>query len=154
MKNVHFAGFWRRLSASLFDMLITAPILISLIYLFGLDKYIMIQLDETSSSFLENRTADIVNRIIDLISITIAAFYSVIFISSKKKATVGKMLFGICVVDVKGRKLTKLKAFARFFTSIISVLFFGIGVLMIPFTKEKTAFHDLICKTRVIKSKK
>ncbi len=150
-KKLNYAGFWRRLSASLIDILITTPILISIVYLFGLDKYLTIEINEELYSYVENQKASINRTIIDIISIVIAAFYSILFISSKKMATPGKMLFNVYVVDLKGQKLTALRATARFFASLLSAISFGIGLIMIAFTKEKTAFHDIICSTRVVK---
>ena len=149
-KKLNHAGFWRRISATLVDILITTPILISLLYLFGFEKYLLLEINDNLYSYVENQKALIVRHIIDAISTIIIALYSVLFITSKKMATPGKMLFGIHVVDINGKKLTKKRAAARFFASILSALLLGIGLIMIAFTKEKTALHDLICKTRVV----
>lgn len=149
--KIKYAGFWRRLSASLVDMLITTPVLISIFYLFGLEKYMMIPLEHDAYSLIENQKTSFNRNIIDTISIIITASYSIIFISSKYKATPGKMLFGVYIVDIDGNKLSGKRATARFFASILSLLLFAVGLIMIAFTKEKTALHDVICKTRVVK---
>jgi uncharacterized RDD family membrane protein YckC len=150
-KILNYAGFWRRLSASLLDILVTVPILISIIYLFGLEKFLAFEIDENFYTYIENQKSSANRVIIDIISTVIAALYSIYFISSKKMATPGKMLFGIYVVDTSGNKLSCARATARFFASILSALLLGIGLIMIAFTKEKTSLHDLICSTRVIK---
>ncbi len=150
--KLHYSGFWRRLSASLIDILITMPIIISLSFLFGLDKYITVELGDGVSTLVESQKAVIFRSIIDIISVVIAAFYSVVFVASKKKATIGKIIFGICVVDSNGNQLTRTRALVRFLSSIIlTTLTLGLGLIMIAFTKEKTALYDLACKTRVIK---
>lgn len=154
-KKLKYAGFWRRLSASLVDILITMPVIISLSYLFGLDKYVALELDENVRILTQNPKAIFFRFLIDVISVIILAFYSVLFITSDKKATIGKMIFNIQVVDVHGNKLTKMRALIRFLSSIIlTSLTLGIGLIMVAFTKEKTSLYDLACGTRVIKNKK
>lgn len=151
-KKLKYAGFWRRLSASLIDILITMPIIISLSYLFGLDKYVALELDENIQILAQNPNAIFFRFLVDVISVIILAFYSVLFITSNKRATIGKMVFDIQVVDVNGNKLTKMRALMRFLSSIIlTSLTLGIGLIMIAFTKEKTSLYDLVCSTRVIK---
>ena len=151
---MNYAGFWRRTSASLLDVIITAPILISLIYLFGLDKYLVFEVSEDLSSYIENESFILNRTLIDITSVFLISFYSVFFIASRRMATPGKMLFGIYVVDEHGDQISKSKALARFFISILSTLFLGLGMLTIFLTKEKLALHDIICKTRVIKKGK
>jgi len=147
-----YSGFWRRLSASLVDILITMPVLIALMYLLGLDRYTAVQLDDNLYSLVENKQANINRTTIDIVSLIVVSIYYIAFIASARKATLGKMLFGICVVDTKGHQLTKLRAFARFMASTILVpLTLGIAVIMVAFTKEKTALYDLVCDTRVIR---
>lgn len=148
--QLNYAGFWRRTSASLLDMIITLPILISLVHIFGLDKHSLIQLDENIYSVLDNKKSLWIERVVDILSFVIFSIYSVFFVSSKRKATIGKIAFGIYVTDINGNKISKMRALARLLVSVPSVLT-GVGVLMIAFTKEKTALHDMICSTRVIK---
>lgn len=148
-----YAGFRIRTLATLIDMVVTAPFFIAVIYLLGQNDYTLIQIDDDFYSKLETINVSASNRISDIISWTISIGYSVFFISSKKQATIGKRICEIYVATKDGHKLTKLRACARFFASILSVLTFGIGVIMIAFTHEKTALHDLICGTRVFRGK-
>ena len=148
--KLHYSGFWRRLSASLVDILITMLVLTSLMYLLGLDKYLAVELDDNIYSLVENKQANINRVIIDIVSIIIVSAYYIYFVASKRKATIGKMLFGICVVDIHGKKLTKMRALARFLASATLVsLTFGIALIMVVFTKEKTALYVLDSSTLV-----
>jgi uncharacterized RDD family membrane protein YckC len=150
--KLNYAGFWRRLSASLIDVLISLPILISIIYLFGLEKYLEITIDDNFNSYAKNQYFILNRLLIDLISITVVATYSILSISSTKQATIGKRIFNIYVTDINGAKLTRLKATKRFFASIfLTTTTLGIGLLIIAFTKEKTALYDILCATRVIR---
>ena len=148
-----YAGFRIRTLATLIDMVITAPFFIAIIYLLGQNEYTLIRIDDDFYSQLENINVSASNRISDIISWVISISYSVFFISSKKQATIGKRVCEIYVATKDGHKLGKLRALARFFASILSVLLLGIGFIMIAFTKEKTALHDLICGTRVFRGK-
>jgi uncharacterized RDD family membrane protein YckC len=47
-----------------------------------------------------------------------------------------------------------MKALARALASLLTAATLGLGFLMVIFTKEKIALHDLICGTRVFHGKK
>jgi len=148
-----YAGFWIRVLATLIDMIVTAPFFIAIIYLLGQNDYTLIKIDDDFYSQLETINVSTSNRISDIISWVIAIGYSVFFISSKKQATIGKRICEIYVATKDGNKLSKLRALARFFASVLSFVTLGIGFIIIAFTHEKTALHDLICKTRVFRGK-
>lgn len=152
-KNHDYAGFWIRLIATIIDIIVTLPFFAIIIYLFGTSDYTTIKIDEDFYSYSAKGVTSTSNHIVDGISWVLAICYSVFFITSKKQATIGKRICNIYVVTENGGKLSKLRAIARFFASIISLLIFGLGFLMVAFTKEKTALHDLICGTRVFLGK-
>ncbi len=72
--------------------------------------------------------------------------------SSKWQATLGKYLLGIKVVDHNGGRITFKRATGRFFGKILSRFLFGIGFLLIFFTKKKQCLHDKLTKTFILKS--
>jgi uncharacterized RDD family membrane protein YckC len=72
--------------------------------------------------------------------------------SSAYQATLGKMLLGIKVTDLKGKRITFLRATGRYFGKILSGLILGIGFLMIVFTEKKQGLHDIIAKCLVVKA--
>ena len=72
--------------------------------------------------------------------------------SSAYQATLGKMLIGIKVIDLKGRRISFLRATGRYFGKILSGLILGIGFLMIVFTEKKQGLHDIISECLVVKA--
>jgi uncharacterized RDD family membrane protein YckC len=144
-----YAGFWIRLIAAVIDMILTLPFLLAIIYLLGISDYQNIRIDQQFYHYAQAQAISHTNNITDLASWVAFGAYSVFLVTSKKQATWGKRICHIYVATKDGQRLTKLQAVARFITSIFSIGFFGIGILMIAVTKEKTAFHDLICQSRV-----
>ena len=71
--------------------------------------------------------------------------------SSEYQATLGKMLLGLKVTDLKGRRISFLRATGRHFGKILSGLILGIGFFMIAFTKKKQGLHDIITECLVLK---
>jgi uncharacterized RDD family membrane protein YckC len=66
--------------------------------------------------------------------------------SSECRATIGKQLLGLEVVTQEGKRLSFVRASARYFLQA----FVRIGVVLIFFTKRKQALHDKIVKSVVI----
>jgi uncharacterized RDD family membrane protein YckC len=117
-----YAGFWRRVAASLIDAII-----------------IIIP------------TA-LINMVIPFVGIITTLIYKPVFESSILQATPGKAIMGICVADENGDRINFKMAFIRYLTSFLSGLSFGVGYLMSIFTEKKQSLHDLIARTIVIKS--
>ena len=76
--------------------------------------------------------------------------YEAIMLSSEKQATLGKMVLGIAVTDVNGRRITFARATGRHFAKWLSALILGVGFLMAAFTERKQALHDMIADTLVV----
>ncbi len=132
-----YAGFWRRVAASLIDGLlisaVTAPITLV-----------------TFSSYTDpgNQAAGAPYYPI----ITIAQWlYFALMESSSKQATLGKMALGIRVTDLNGNRIGFGKATGRYFGKILSGLILGIGFLMVAFTERKQGLHDMLAGTLVVK---
>ena len=66
-------------------------------------------------------------------------------------ATFGKYVVGIRIVQCDGSRVGYWRAAGRHFASCLSGLFFGIGYLMVAFSNDKRALHDLIAGTVVVK---
>jgi uncharacterized RDD family membrane protein YckC len=68
-------------------------------------------------------------------------------------ATLGKMANQLLIVNPDGSKVSYAKAIGRFFAAnyISGCFTLCIGYLMVVWTDEKCALHDLICSTRVIR---
>ncbi|HEX3875416.1 MAG TPA: RDD family protein [Bryobacteraceae bacterium] len=80
-----------------------------------------------------------------------AAYYT--FFVGYFGATPGKLALGLQVVRPNGAKVGYGRALGRYFASILSAIILGIGYLLIAFDSEKRGLHDMICDTRVVKTR-
>ena len=64
--------------------------------------------------------------------------------------TFGKMAFGVRVVDRAGRPVTTAVALVRALGYLVSVLPFGLGLVVMFFDTQGRALHDLLAGTRVL----
>lgn len=87
------------------------------------------------------------------LSIVVSAFYNIWFVAGGWQATPGKHWLGMKVVTADGAALTLGQSAKRHVASGISMLSLGLGFFMAGFTREKTALHDMICGTRVVRVK-
>ncbi len=76
--------------------------------------------------------------------------YCVAMESSRRRASIGKRVMGVCVVDSQGRRLSLWRALVRNLSKILSIIPLGIGFLMAGWTREKQALHDKIARCLVI----
>ena len=87
-----------------------------------------------------------------LISIAVGCTYETLFIANMQ-ATPGKMALGLKVVRADGSRVGAGRAAGRYFAKILSGIILAIGYIMAGFDSQKRALHDMICDTRVIKSR-
>lgn len=154
-ENKIYAGFWVRFFAGTLDTVFLAFPSVIFFFIFGLDNYQLTTFQNGYSSYSSFKAlASSNNSLTDFIFYAINVAYIVYFLSNKHQATIGKRLLGIYVGNCDGSKLSVEKAICRALASMITVMTLGIGFLLVIFTKEKTALHDLICKTRVFHGKK
>lgn len=93
-----------------------------------------------------------------LISFLVGLVYNVYFWVNRQGATPGKKLLGIQIVKENGSKFGYPGAVGRTLAGALSYLtllvLFGIGYLMIGWTKKKQALHDMISGTLVVRTGK
>lgn len=130
---MNYAGFWRRVLASIIDSIIFIPVsfVISVTQSYG-DAYIQ--------GFITN--------------LILGWLYYSLCESQSWQATLGKKMVSIKVVDLHGDRITFARASARYAAKFLSSVIFGIGYLMAGFTSRKQALHDLVAETLVIKNQK
>jgi uncharacterized RDD family membrane protein YckC len=125
---VRYAGFWKRVGASLLDGIIVGiPLSIILYLTLGLDSV----------------TSNVISFVVQLL-------YTTLMESSDKQATLGKMIVGIKVTDLYGERISFGRAVGRYFAAILSGLILGIGLMMAGWTSKKQALHDMIAGTLVV----
>lgn len=123
-----YVGFWRRLFASILDILILVFLLTMLF------------------SFTQQTTPGVDTLIIILIS----ALYFTTLPTTNLQGTIGKLAIGAKIVDLNGNKISAGQSFIRFIGQIISAVIFFIGFIMIASHWQKRALHDLMAGTYVI----
>lgn len=144
--SLRYAGFWVRCGATIIDWIIIAIPTYMILIPMGLLSTSSLATNPEEVGFSKGMLMMVVQQII---SIAIPAFYSTFFIG-RYGATLGKMACGLKVVSPEGGKISYLRAFGRYFATLISSIILAIGYLMVAFDSEKRALHDRICSTRVI----
>jgi len=130
-----YASFSRRAVAAILDLIF-----------FLIFAFVISQIFPSSS-----------NHIVVVSMLIIAGWlYSSIMVSSKLKATFGKMILGIYVTDIAGKQMGFLRAAGRwlskFLMAVLSVLLIIpiAGFFTIGFTRKRQAVHDMVANTLVL----
>jgi uncharacterized RDD family membrane protein YckC len=155
---VRFGGFWLRFVAVFIDGLITAiPTGIIQALLLGSLGASMGRLGQSPNPAPEEALRVLgpmfgMIGVSMVLGIAIACTYETFFIA-KFAATPGKMALGLRVVRGDGTKVDTGRAIARYFGKMLSAMILYIGYIMAGFDSQKRALHDMICDTRVIKTR-
>ncbi len=138
-----YAGFWIRLLAFVIDFVILFVINSILFRLFNL------QVDErTTVLFRVSETFLIYSS--PLFIVTGWLYYALLESSPTYQSTFGKFVLKLRVTNINNKKISFGKASGRHFAKFISAILFGIGFLMVGFTKEKQGLHDKAAGTFVV----
>jgi uncharacterized RDD family membrane protein YckC len=129
-----YAGFGARMVAAFFDGLLIA-------FFYEIIKLLF--------KSLYTGNSDVYSGLISLIEFITSWLYCTISESSEYQATPGKRALGIKVVGYDRKKISFARANARYFSKILSCIFF-IGFLVAAFHRKNQALHDIIAKTYVM----
>lgn len=129
-----YAGFWRRFAAALLDLLIL------LVPMIVIGIVVALVTGPKSKATLAA----------DLSTLVVLWLYFAIMESSPKQATLGKIAFGMRVVDLDGDRVSFLRASGRLFAKILSALSLAVGFLMAAVTRRKQALHDIVASSLVV----
>lgn len=140
MHTSQYAGFWIRFLATLIDAVIIGVLIaIPLTYIYGSQYW-----------FAEDPV--LVRGTWDLILNYVVPIVLTIFFWLQFRATPGKMLTCIQVVDADTLQTMSLKqSVIRYFSYIISTLPLGLGFIWVAFDQRKQGWHDKIANSLVIK---
>ena len=145
--HVVYAGFWKRVAASIIDGFVTAALSYAVLIP-------MVMLSGAGWGMFAGEPAGAGGALVMvayyLISILIPLLYMSFMHSSANMATLGKMAIGIKVTRLDGERISFWRAFGRYFGYILSTMILFIGVIMVAFTERKQALHDMICDTLVV----
>jgi uncharacterized RDD family membrane protein YckC len=138
-----YGGFLTRFAAAFVDGIITNVLAIGLAFpagfLLGL-------------SGLHQQNPGLAEATGWLIGLLTGWLYSALLESSDMRATLGKKIVGLKVVNLSGGKLSFGQATGRHFGKIVSLITLGIGYFIQPFTERKQALHDMMAGALVIKA--
>ena len=90
--------------------------------------------------------------VLALVSTAIACAYEAFFVY-KYGATPGKMALSLKVVRPNGGPIDLGRAVGRYFAKMLSAIILCIGYIIAAFDSEKKGLHDMICDTRVIRTR-
>ena len=130
------AGFWVRVLASAVDTVILTAVVGALVALIWSESYF--GGDEVS-------WGDLLAALQDVAYFTVAV--------AVWRTTIAKRLLGLYVVRSDGTRVGVGRAFERNLATYLSAALLGIGFLMVAFRRDKRGLHDLICDTRVVRSR-
>ena len=151
------AGFWKRVGAYILDFIILYIPSVLLQKAFGgdaaeaamkqaqaavpTDPHVLLQ---AMSQYYSTMMPAI------LIMTVITWLYFAFCESSAWQGTVGKLALGIRVTDMSGARITLPRALGRYPAKYLSTFVFGIGFLMVAWTRRKQGLHDLVVGTLVL----
>ena len=137
------AGFWIRLIAFLVDyiLLSVAGILITAIF-------IDIDADPALSELFWEASGWTTVIVTAFVS---AAYYTITV--GLWGQTLGKSIFGLKITRTNGSRISYVRAFVRYWAYMVSFVPLGIGFVAIALSSQKRGWHDLICDTRVVRSR-
>lgn len=142
-----YAGFWRRVVASIIDSIITAIAFVII------GAGLALSAGESVSRTLAGEDGfNAPYAVLNIFSLVGGWLYSALMESSAKQATLGKMALSICVTDMDGRRISFGRATGRYFAKILSAIILLIGYIMAAFTARKQGLHDMIASTLVVQN--
>ncbi len=142
---IRYGGFWIRFVAALIDGILVGiviwPVSLMIAAIIGVAGHTV---------SMPGIGVHLVNGIVGFAFSACASWiYEAAMESSSKQATVGKMVLGLIVTDLEGRRISFLRATGRHFAKFISTMILLIGYIMAGFTDRKQALHDMIAGTLV-----
>ena len=136
-----YAGFWKRVGASIIDTLLTG--------LFGFLLGAVLAFMSIGMQWSQETTM-MLARVLQVLCIIFTWLYYTILESSKLQATIGKMALGIVVTDLAGNRISFGRANGRYFSKLLSAIPLGFGFIMSGTTTQKQGLHDKIANCLVM----
>lgn len=162
LNRKRYAGFFVRANAFIIDNLILS--VVGAIFLYVMSLAGMLDLNavtEIVNQYIDNPgSTDLVSKALDLPGMStfftiwsiVQAIYFIVF-HAVWGATPGKKLLHIHVEMANGEKLSWAFSFFRFVASIVTqatLIFYGLGYLIVLIDPQKRALHDFVAQTRVV----
>jgi uncharacterized RDD family membrane protein YckC len=147
--GVRYGGFWIRVVAFIIDAIIVRTAAWPIGMIFGLGG-----LAGTFGGFPHSGMGlHLLGSGVVLVVVVFGSWlYEAFMLSSTYQATLGKMIFGMKVSDLNGRRISFGRATGRHFAKWLSSMILGIGYIMVGFTERKQGLHDMLAGTLVMRS--
>jgi uncharacterized RDD family membrane protein YckC len=140
-----YAGFWLRVIAAIIDTVIIQAV----VWPFTLAIRLMIGL-AGASVHMPPPGIRLVALIVGVtLGLTAHWIYEATMESSSRQATLGKLVLGLKVTDLQGRRISFARATGRTFAKYLSGMTLCIGYIMAGLTARKQALHDILAGTLV-----
>lgn len=162
MNRKRYAGFFVRANAFIIDNIILS--IFGALFLYVMSLAGMLDLNAVSeivNQYIENPTStELVSKALEIPGMSafftiwsfVQAVYFIVF-HAVWGATPGKKLLHIHVEMANGEKLSWAFSIFRFIASIVTqatLVFYGLGYLIVLIDPQKRALHDFIAQTRVV----
>ena len=143
-------GFWQRYMAFAVD----SVILFFVIVIFILLGFVAVEWGSAGGRALPFlRQVRIILPIFLPLAFVLATAYFTVFHGAGGQ-TIGKMIFGLRVVQTDGNALSFFQAFGRALLYAVSAFPFFLGFYWAGFTSKKLAWHDRIAGTMVVREQR
>lgn len=143
-----YAGFWLRVWAGLID--VSLEIVVALLLSLGIDYGFRLF---GGALGLERESTKYMAGFIFVPLLAVGGWlYAALSESSGHRATLGKRIMGLQVVNAAGGKLSFGQASARHVMKFLSLFSLGVGFLMAGWTKRRQALHDLPTDCLVVRA--
>ena len=166
IQQKRFAGFFVRANAFIIDNIILSVIGAVILYIMSSAGSVDLNaVTEIARQISENPTStELVSKALELPGMStfftiwsvVQAIYFIVF-HAVWGATPGKRLLHIHVEMANGEKLSWAFSIFRFIASIVTqatLIFYGLGYLIVLVEPQKRALHDFIARTRVVHDEK
>ena len=162
MNRKRYAGFFVRANAFIIDNIILSIFGALFLYVMSLAGMLdLTAVSEIVNQYIENPTStELVSKALEIPGMSafftiwsfVQAVYFIVF-HAVWGATPGKKLLHIHVEMANGEKLSWAFSIFRFIASIVTqatLIFYGLGYLIVLIDPQKRALHDFIAQTRVV----
>ena len=150
---VEYAGFWRRFGAFVVDYAVVfCCTCLFTWFLYAVGVISSLELPELP--FIPtwaNAKFEMFGISINLTATPLLWLYYAVFESSSWMATPGKAACKLIVTDMKGNRISFLRASNRFFGRILSLITLGAGFAVAGVTEKKQALHDMMSGCLVVR---
>lgn len=144
------AGFWSRVGAGIVDTILLSAAAIVYIYVMVF-VVVNVVVAATGRASVDEVPVPLILLVVVILALIFIWLYSAVLESSAWRATLGKRLAGLEVVDLQGSPISFSRASARHAAKMLTILTVGLGFLTVALTDKRQALHDMMAGTVVVR---